>query len=602
MRTILFRTLLSSEYYFCRYDVGSVLYPGQKTNKNMLEKEWREVKLTDDQAIDAFANELNVDRIIARLLIQRGIDSFELAKEFFRPTLQSLHDPFFMTDMDKAITRLNDAIFNNERILIFGDYDVDGTTSVALMYNFLRELHDNLDAYVPDRYIEGYGISKKGIDYAETTGCTLIIALDCGITAVDEIDYANSKSIDFIICDHHLPGSQLPKACAVLDPKRKDCPYPYDQLSGCGVGFKLLQGFCIQNTIDLKRLYNYLDLVAVSIASDIVPITGENRVLAWFGLKKLNAQPIIGLKALIEIAGYKKEMDISDVVFGIGPRINAAGRISHAKSAVDLLTSQSFEDALLLSEKLNVNNKERKSYDESITHEALENIHQTPNYLQKKSTVLFNESWHKGIVGIVASRCIEKHYRPTIILTESNKKATGSARSVDGFDIYTAISTCSDLLDNFGGHRHAAGLTLELNKVDEFVERFESAVSELITSEMLVPKIKIDAEIELEEVDYSLYNILKQMGPFGPGNMQPVFRANNVVVRNKVRVLKDAHLKLFIGQPGSSASFDVIGFGLSEFATSLDDPFDIAFTIEENNYMGNRALQLNLKDIKIRNT
>lgn len=561
-------------------------------------KDWRHGLKIDQQVVVELASLLNVDLVIARLLLQRGIQSFDEARTFFRPTLDMLHDPFLMKDMDKAVDRVNDAIFNEEKILIYGDYDVDGTTSVALVYNFLQEIYPNLDTYIPDRYIEGYGISKKGIDYAHDNDIKLVIALDCGINSVEEMDYANERAVDFIVCDHHLPGQQMPLAHAILDPKRKDCEYPFDGLSGCGVGFKLLQAFCLQNTIDLNRLYNYLDLVAVSIAADIVPMVGENRVLAYFGLKKLNSSPIPGLQALIKIAGFREALDITNVVFGIGPRINAAGRISHAKSAVELLTSKNLEDALLLAEKLNLNNNERKNYDESITLEALKEIFDNPNHETKKSTVLFKDNWHKGVIGIVASRCIEKHYRPTIILTESNKKATGSARSVEGFDVHSAISACSDLLENFGGHKYAAGLTMPLQNVKLFQERFEEVVSSQISEENLIPKIHIDAQIELKDINYSLFNILKQMGPFGPENMHPVFIAKNVVLKNKARVLKDIHLKLFVGQEGDNSSYDAIGFGLGEFATQLDLPFDIAFTIEVNNYMGNKTLQLNLKDIK----
>lgn len=561
-------------------------------------KEWLYKESPEVPHKEALTDQLKIDPALTHLLIQRGIGTLEETRSFFRPSLSTLHDPFQMADMDKAISRLNEAIFNEEKILIYGDYDVDGTTSVALLYNFLHNFYEHLDTYIPDRYVEGYGISKKGIDYAHERGYSLIIALDCGIRAVSEVAYANEKSIDFIICDHHLPGGSLPEAVAILDPKRQDCHYPYDGLSGCGVGFKFLQAFCIQNTIDIKQLYEYLDLVAVSIASDIVPITDENRVLAWFGLKKLNSQPIPGLQALIEIAGLRQTLDISNLVFAIGPRINAAGRISHAKSAVDLLIASNIKDALLLAEKLNVNNKERKNYDESITGEALREISEAPNHSRLKSTVLFNEKWHKGVIGIVASRCIEKHYKPTIILTESNKKATGSARSVEGFDIHGAISECADLLDNFGGHKYAAGLTMPLTNVDAFKVKFEEVVCAQISEDQLIPKVHIDVVLDLEKITYPFHNILKQMGPFGPGNMQPVFVSKQVVLKNKPRVLKDIHLKLFIGQSGTNSSFDAIGFGLGEFHDKLDTPFDIAYTIEENNYMGNKTLQLNLKDIR----
>lgn len=564
-------------------------------------KEWTMPNEENGQLLEGLASSLNVSTIIGQLLIQRGIYTFDKAKEFFRPEISSLHDPFFMKDMDKAVARLNDAIFNEEKILIYGDYDVDGTTSVALVYSFLKEFYEHIDAYVPDRYTEGYGVSKKGIDYAEENGITLIIALDCGIRALDNVDYAKTKSIDFIICDHHRPGDELPSAIAVLDPKRKDCLYPYDELSGCGIGFKFMQAFCLQNTIELERLYHYLDLVAVSIASDIVPITGENRTLAWYGLKKLNAKPIPGFRALMDVAGFKDNLDISNVVFGIGPRINAAGRIGHAKSAVELLVAKDEEEASRLAKKLNLNNIERKEYDESITNEALEQIEKINGADTTRSNVLFNAEWHKGIIGIVASRCIEKHYKPTIILTESNGSATGSARSVDGFDIYEAISSCSELLDKYGGHKYAAGLTLSLDNVGAFQQKFEEVVSGTITEDQLVPKINIDAELDFKEISFNLLNIIRQMGPFGPQNMQPVFATHNVSLKNKPRILKDHHLKLFVCQGESDMSFDAIGFNLSQFADQLDRPFSIAYTIEENNYMGNKTVQLMLKDIKCPN-
>lgn len=561
-------------------------------------KEWKMPSEENSQHLEELASSLNVSTIIGQLLVQRGVYTFDKAKEFFRPEISSLHDPFFMKDMDKAVARLNDAIFNEEKILVYGDYDVDGTTSVALVYSFLKEFYEHVDAYVPDRYTEGYGVSRKGIDYAEENGITLIIALDCGIRALDNVDYANKKSIDFIICDHHRPGDKLPSAIAVLDPKRRDCLYPYDELSGCGIGFKFMQAFCLQNTIELERVYHYLDLVAVSIASDIVPITGENRTLAWYGLKKLNSKPIPGFKALMDVAGFKHNLDISNVVFGIGPRINAAGRIGHAKSAVELLVAKDEEEASQLAKKLNLNNIERKEYDESITNEALEQIENLNGAETTRSNVLFNSEWHKGIIGIVASRCIEKHYKPTIILTESNGLATGSARSVDGFDVYEAISSCSHLLEKYGGHKYAAGLTLSLDNVEAFQQKFEEVVSGTITEDQLIPKINVDAEINFEDISFNLLNIIKQMGPFGPHNMQPVFITHNVCLKKEPRILKDHHLKLFVSQEGKDISFDAIGFNLSRFADQLGKPFSMAYTIEENNYMGNKTIQLMLKDIK----
>lgn len=564
-------------------------------------KKWILAEEQDSALIAELTELLNVTPIISKLLINRGINTFDKAKNFFRPEINSLHDPFFMKDMDKAIARLNDAIFNEEKILIYGDYDVDGTTSVALVYSFLREFYDHIDTYIPDRYSEGYGISTQGIDYAEEKGVSLIIALDCGIRAVDKVKYANEKSIDFIICDHHLPGDQLPEAVAILDPKRKDCLYPYDELSGCGIGFKLLQGFCLQNTIELEKLYKYLDLVAVSIASDIVPMIEENRTLAYYGLKKINSKPIPGFKALIDISGFKNNLDISNVVFGIGPRINAAGRIGHAKSAVELLVSENEEQASELAKKLNLNNIERREFDESVTLEALSQIENYDPNQVRKSNVLYNSQWHKGIVGIVASRCIEKHYKPTIILTESNGVATGSARSVVGFDIHEAISSCGELLNQYGGHKYAAGLTLPIENVSSFQKKFEEVVANTISDDQLTPKINIDAELEFSDITFSFYNIIKQMGPFGPQNMQPVFVTHNVILKNKARILKDLHLKLLVEQKNEQVTLDAIGFNLAEFANNLDNPFSIAYTIEENNYRGNKTLQLLLKDIKVNN-
>ena len=564
-------------------------------------KKWILAEEQDNALIAELTELLNVTPIISKLLINRGINTFDKAKNFFRPEINSLHDPFFMKDMDKAIARLNDAIFNEEKILIYGDYDVDGTTSVALVYSFLREFYDHIDTYIPDRYSEGYGISTQGIDYAEEKGVSLIIALDCGIRAVDKVKYANEKSIDFIICDHHLPGDQLPEAVAVLDPKRKDCLYPYDELSGCGIGFKLLQGFCLQNTIELEKLYKYLDLVAVSIASDIVPMIEENRTLAYYGLKKINSKPIPGFKALIDISGFKNNLDISNVVFGIGPRINAAGRIGHAKSAVELLVSENEEQASELAKKLNLNNIERREFDESVTLEALSQIENYDPNQERKSNVLYNSQWHKGIVGIVASRCIEKHYKPTIILTESNGVATGSARSVVGFDIHEAISSCGELLNQYGGHKYAAGLTLPIENVSSFQKKFEEVVANTISDDQLTPKINIDAELEFSDITFSFYNIIKQMGPFGPQNMQPVFATHNVILKNKARILKDLHLKLLVEQKNEQVTLDAIGFNLAEFANNLDNPFSIAYTIEENNYRGNKTLQLILKDIQVNN-
>lgn len=563
-----------------------------------MNKEWILKTQPEEGLIKNLQNQLNIHEILCTLLIQRGVDNIDTARSFFRPELDSLHDPFLMKDMDKAVERLTQAIFEEEKILIYGDYDVDGTTSVALAYNFLKELSPNIYTYIPDRYTEGYGVSQKGIQWAIDHNINLFITLDCGIRANNNIQLATDHQIDVIICDHHLPGKELPPAVAILDPKQSDCTYPYDELSGCGIGYKLLEAFSIQNGIENHKLLDLLDLVAVSIASDIVPITGENRLLAWFGLKKLNNSPLPGFAALIEKAGMRTPLSISDVVFGIGPRINAAGRIGHAKTALDLLTQEVKEDAYVFAEKLNLENQERRNYDESITATALDMI-QADGQIEKASTVLYKKDWHKGVIGIVASRCIEHYYKPTIIMTESNGKITGSARSVNGFDIYHALENCSEHLIQFGGHKYAAGLTMEPDQLDNFKNAFEESVSNRIEEKQKTPIIDIDLEIDLEDIDFKMFGILKQMGPFGPQNMQPVFCSRNVFLKKEARVLKEKHLKLFISQAGTTNSFDVIGFGFGHYHDKLDAPFDIVYTIEENHYMGQTTLQLMLKDIRV---
>jgi len=548
---------------------------------------------------DQLAVELNISPALSSILIQRGVTSFEEAKTFFRPSLNQLHDPFLMKNMDTAVNRLCEAVFNNEKILVYGDYDVDGTTSVALVYSFLKEFTERIEFYIPDRYTEGYGISEKGVRWAAENDFSLMIALDCGIRAVDKVELANSLELDVIICDHHLAGEEIPEALAVLDQKQPGCNYPFKELSGCGVGFKLLHGFCHQNTIPLERLYNYLDLVAVSIGSDIVPIVGENRVLAYYGLKKLNRDPSLGLKSLKDVSRMKKDLSISDVVFYLGPRINATGRLTHAKESVNLLISKSEEDLTKLANVLNERNTERKDFDRSITAEALQMIED--HYPKSKSTVLFKTDWHKGVVGIVASRCIEQYYRPTIILTESAGKATGSARSVKGFDVHEAITKCSHLLEQFGGHTHAAGMSLPLENVDEFRDCFEKVVSESITSDQLIPKLQIDQSVNLDFINFKTINIINQMAPFGPQNLQPVFWSENVFVKKTPRLIKEVHLKLMVYQEGHDQGFDAIAFGLGEWAERLEPnkPFQIAYHVEENEFQGNKTLQLNVKDIKL---
>ena len=563
-------------------------------------KRWVLKKLADGTTSEELSKAININSTLASLLVQRGVDNFEEARRFFRPALTDLHDPFLMADMGKAVERLEQAFERKEKILIYGDYDVDGTTSVALFYGFLKEEYDAMEFYIPDRYKEGYGISEAGINWAIEQEFDLIISLDCGIKAVNMVGKADAAGIDFIVCDHHLPGEKLPPAYAVLDPKRQDCQYPFKELSGCGIGFKLLQAYCIKNNVSLDRLYPYLDLLAVSIAADIVPITDENRILAYFGLLQLNSNPRPGLQALIDLAGFRSEIDINSIVFGIGPRINASGRIAHAKTAVKLLLSSDITEAKSIATVINDKNTERRNFDTNITREALEMIQQNPLHSTSKSTVLFKKDWHKGVIGIVASRCIDVHYRPTIILTQSNNKATGSARSVIGFDIYEAISECSDLLLQYGGHMYAAGLTLDIDKVTEFQERFEKVVSSRILPEQLIPQIEIDQLITLDQITPRFHNILKQMGPFGPMNMQPIFMTEKVRASGRPKILKNKHLKLNLCQEEGGPVMDAIGFDMADYFGMIDSGmrFNIAYTIEENSYWGPGALQLCLKDIK----
>lgn len=555
------------------------------------------VKEIDTALAKTLQDELKLNPVLARLLVQRNIRTFEEARIFFRPSLDHLHDPFLMKDMDKAVDRINAAMMHNEKIVIYGDYDVDGTTSVALMYSFLKKHYPNIDYYIPDRYKEGYGISQAGIDWAKQQQCSLIIALDCGIKSIDKIAYASSLGIDFIICDHHLPGDEIPAAVAVLDPKRTDCTYPYKELSGCGIGFKLLQAYCNSHQISFDELTPYLDLVVVSIASDIVPITGENRTLAFFGLKQLNESPREGLKALLETAVSRKEISVSDIVFIIGPRINAAGRIDDAKNAVRLLLSETQFTAGSNAELLNQKNTERRQFDMDITKEALA-ILQDDIYDQRKSTVIYREHWHKGVIGIVASRLTEVHYKPTIVLTQSNGVAAGSARSIAGFDIYSAIKECGDLLEQFGGHMYAAGLTLKLENVDKFIKRFEEVVSTTIDENLLTPEIVVDDEIQLKDITPSFYNILKQFAPFGPGNMKPVFVTRNLTDTGYSRVVGNDHLKISL-KDKDNYSGNGIAFGMAHFEELVrDEPVDIVYTIEENEWRNVVRIDLMIKDIK----
>ena len=558
----------------------------------------------DEVVIRHLQDVLGINEVLATLLTQRGITTFDEAKTFFRPSLDDLHDPFLMKDMDRAIARLNKALLQNEKILIYGDYDVDGTTSVALVYSFLKKQFKQIGYYIPDRYSEGYGISFQGIDFAEANNFSLIIALDCGIKAVEKIDYANKKNIDFIICDHHTPGDKIPNAIAVLDPKRSDCEYPDKNLSGCGVGFKLLQAFSDSNGVSFEELYGLIDLTAVSIASDIVPVIGENRILAFYGLKKLYENPITGLKTIKTIAGVKdKKLTISDCVFKIGPRINAAGRIESGMSAVELLISENSKDAHGFAKAIDVFNTERKELDRSITHDALRTIGTDIDLRNRKSTVVYNKDWHKGVVGIVASRLTETYYRPTVVLGESNGMASGSARSVSDYNVYDAINACSRLLESFGGHKFAAGLSLKVENVEAFSECFEKYVSETITPEQLVPVIQVDAELKFSDIDRKFFNVMNQMAPFGPGNMSPVFITKNVKdTGNSRRVgANKEHLKLEVVDkdgvimPGIAFSFEPEYY--EKMSSDSKPCFDICYSINKNEFHGKINIQLSVKEI-----
>src|SRR5690606_5563328 len=487
-------------------------------------------------------------------------------------------------DMDKAIARIEQAIGTKERVLIYGDYDVDGTTAVAIVFSFFRQFHSRLEFYLPDRYAEGYGISKQGIDYAADNGFSLIIALDCGIKALDKVAYARERGVDFIIGDHHLPGDQLPDAVAVLDPKRADCPYPYKELPGCGIGFKIIQAFIQKNNMDIQQCYQYLDLVAVGIASDIVPITGENRILTYFGLQKLNANPCCGLQSLIDLSTHKSgHFTVNDIVFQIGPRINAAGRIDHAKDAVKLLVSKSMQEAVVYSSSIDLQNSQRKDFDLRITEEALAIIDGDEVRKQRKSTVVFKHDWHKGVIGIVATRLTEKYYRPTVVLTQTNRHVSGSARSVVGFDLCEAVDGCSDLLDRFGGHKYAAGFAMRPENVPLFEQRFEEVVAASILPNMLRREISVDAVLKLTDIDAKFFRILRQFEPFGPQNEAPLFLSRGVTVVGPAMVVGGSHLKMAVTQHGS-ARFDCIGFGLGEYADAINRgiPFDLCYTVEEN--------------------
>lgn len=578
----------------------------------MLKKRWVLNVEAHDEVVEKLSTTLKIDHTLARLLAQRGIRNYAEARDFFRPSLDSLHDPFLLKDMDKAVARIEEAIDRGERILVYGDYDVDGTTAVALVYDLLREFHPNIDYYIPDRYKEGYGISYESIDYARDSGVSLIISLDCGIKAHKQIEYATRSGIDFIVVDHHRPDDMPLSAVAVVDPKQPDCHYPYRDLSGCGLGFKLAQAFYQKRKLDFKKLDRFLDLVVVSIAADVVPITGENRLLAYYGMRRLNFKPRAGFESILfysnvfrksmpdDVSAFTREIGVNDLMFLIGPKINAAGRIENGKKAVDLLVCEKMGETHQLTIDINDNNTERRSLDTDITRQAMELIASDPSQKDSKCTVLYNPNWHKGVIGIVASRLIETHYRPTIIFTKSNGFITGSARSVKDFDVYNAIDACSELLEHFGGHKYAAGLSLRPENLDAFREKFTRVVEESITDEMLVPQIEVHAEIRLKDIAGKFFRVLKQFAPFGPGNPNPVFVSRNCQAQGNVRVVGNRHLKFKVSQQGGGhVDLPAIAFQQGHQLKKLQNSqsFDIAYQIEENEWNGRISLQLNVKDI-----
>ncbi len=567
------------------------------TGNIKMDKRWKIIPV-DEQKTAALQQSLKINRAICRILVERGFDDFEKAKKYFRPQLADLHDPWLMKDMDKAVQRILAAFENKEKILVFGDYDVDGTTSVACMYTFLRKIYEPglMDFYIPHRYREGYGVSKMGIDFAKENNFSLIISLDCGIKSVDLVAYANNLGIDFIICDHHLPDDEIPDAIAILNPKQIDCNYPYKELCGCGVGFKLITALASALNIDEEHYYCYLDLVAVAIAADIVPMTGENRILAYHGLEKINSNPNPGIQALIVLGGIQKKLSINNVVFVIAPRVNAAGRMDDAKKAVPLFIEDDPEKAMEFAEMLHSDNTDRKEADSSITSEALEMIHSDITLQNKKTTVVFRDHWHKGVVGIVASRLIETYFRPTVVLTQSGDVAAGSARSVPGFNLYEAIHACREHLLGYGGHFAAAGLSLLPENIKAFTSKFEEVVSATIPDHLLIPEIIIDTEIEFADLSQNLYNIICQMEPFGPENMRPVFIAKNVQDTGYTKIVKELHIRFVVKQ--GKFSFTGIGFNLAEKFDLVKKPFDLVFTLDENEWNGTRSLQLKVIDLR----
>jgi len=566
-------------------------------------KRWVVKEKGDTAVVKQLAGALGVSESLANLMAQRNISSAEEANYFFNPSLDYLHDPFLMKDMNIAVDRISSAIKKNERILVYGDYDVDGTTAVALMYSFLKDQYSNVEYYIPDRYKEGYGVSFQGLDFAYQNNCKVVITLDCGIKAVEKVKYARTKGLDVIICDHHYPGDEIPKALAVLDPKQPSCSYPYKDLSGCGVGFKLIHAYSRVHGIPFSKIAHYLDLVAVSIASDIVPITGENRIMAYFGLKRLNESPRTGLREIIRESEVTKALTIEDVVFKIGPRINAAGRMETGSKAVDLLVSSDSRLATGISKEINNFNIERRSVDRIITTEAMRMIAEDQRTVNSRTTVLYNPTWKKGVIGIVASRLIETYYRPTVILTESNGFATGSARSVQGYDLYQAIEACSELLESFGGHMYAAGLTLKKENIRPFMDKFEHYVNSTITEEQLVPRIFIDTELSFTEINEEFFRTMSQFQPFGPENMSPVFVSRNVFDTGSGRMVGSSgeHLKLDLCQESTGQkSIPAIAFSQANHFEYIKggNPFDICYSLEMNEFRGNRNLQLNIRDIK----
>jgi single-stranded-DNA-specific exonuclease len=570
------------------------------------ERKWTVHDPGDPEKVDRLATELGVDRVLAELLVQRGVETFEQARRFFRPSLDDLHDPFLMKDMDLAVERLHEAITKGEKILVYGDYDVDGTTAVALVYSFVRRFTKRVEYYIPDRYDEGYGVSYKGLDWASDNGVDLLITLDCGIKAIEKVEYARSKGIDVIICDHHLPENELPGAVAVLDPKREDCHYPFDDLCGCGVGFKFVQGYSQKYGIPFETLEPLLDLQVVSIASDLVSMVGENRVLAHFGLKRLNENPRKGLLAMLSLAKLEPgHVTIDDIVFKIGPRINAAGRMESGRLAVELLTAMDDRSSFQIGEKINDNNNERKNIDREITQEALEMVANGTALETENVTIVYNPTWNKGVVGIVASRLVEAYYKPTVVLTKSNGFITGSARSVAGFDLYASIESCADLLENFGGHVYAAGLTMKEEHLEEFCKRMNRFVSGNITKQELTPVVDIDARLDFSQITPKFFRILKQFQPFGPGNSNPVFLTEDVYDAGNGRKVGagGVHLKLDLMQESQPyRQIPAIGFNMADFYDHIKagNPIDVCYSIVENFYRGSSTLQLRLKDMRER--